>query len=62
MLFAYVGPETILPLMSFLAGVVGVVMMLGRRAFAPVAKLYRLARPRSAQGSGDQEPSLGNSK
>jgi hypothetical protein len=31
MLLAYIGPETILPVASFVAGAIGVVLMAGRR-------------------------------
>ena len=47
LILAYVGPETILPLMSFLAGIAGVLLMLGRRTFAPIVMLYRLVRRRT---------------
>ncbi len=44
MVFAYVGPETLFPVLSALAGFAGVVLMLGRRALNPFIRLYRFAR------------------
>ena len=44
MLFAYIGPETILPVSSVIAAAAGVVMMCGRRsARLVVAPIRRLA-------------------
>lgn len=52
MLFAYFGPETILPLASVLATVFGVVMMFGRLSFrialAPFRWIAEKARKPSA--------------
>ncbi len=39
MLFAYVGPETMLPLASILAGAVGVLLMFGRKMVRGVRAL-----------------------
>ena len=47
MVLAYVGPETILPVLSVLAGIAGVMMMLGQRALSPFIRLYRYIRQRS---------------
>jgi len=33
-LFAYVGPETVLPVASFLASIVGVLLIFGRNTWA----------------------------
>src|SRR5271166_727562 len=41
MLFAYVGPETMLPLASILAGVVGVLLMFGRNVMMFGRKVVR---------------------
>jgi hypothetical protein len=46
MLFAYAGPETMLPIASVLAGVVGVVMMFGRNVLSFSRKLARRVWPR----------------
>jgi hypothetical protein len=65
MLFAYFGPETVLPLGSALAAVLGVFLMFGRqvifmtrRAFGRIARLFRPGRlPKSAPAA----PSHGGS-
>ena len=44
MLFAYVGPETMLPLASILAGVVGVLLMFGRNVMMLGRKIVRGVR------------------
>jgi hypothetical protein len=44
-LFAYVGPETMLPLVSVLTGVVGVFMMFGQSIGRVGSKLWRGVRP-----------------
>ena len=41
-LFAYVGPETLFPVVSFLAGVAGVLLMMGRRVLNPLLRLFRV--------------------
>ena len=41
MLFAYIGPDTMLPLASVFAGVVGVVLMFGRQLKLGVRNLVR---------------------
>jgi hypothetical protein len=47
MLFAYVGPETILPVASVFAAVLGVLMMFGRKILAFGRNLVRRLSPRS---------------
>jgi hypothetical protein len=49
MVFAYVGPETILPVASVLAAVIGVVMMFGRNLVSFGRKLVRRVWPRPRQ-------------
>ncbi len=44
MLFAYVGPETMLPLASILAGAVGVLLMFGRNVMMCGRKMVRGVR------------------
>ncbi len=44
MLFAYVGPETMLPLASILAGAVGVLLMFGRNVMMLGRKIVRGVR------------------
>jgi hypothetical protein len=44
MLFAYVGPETMLPLASILTGAVGVLLMFGRSIMAMGRKMIRGVR------------------
>jgi hypothetical protein len=44
MLFAYVGPETMLPLASILAGVVGVLLMFGHNVMMFGRKMVRCVR------------------
>jgi hypothetical protein len=46
-MLAYIGPETILPLLSFFAGVAGTVLIFGRRAVDPVFRLLQRIRGRS---------------
>ena len=41
MLFAYLGPETVLPLTSVVAAVTGVVMMFGRNSVRFVIRMFR---------------------
>jgi hypothetical protein len=41
MLCAYVGPETILPVASFLAGAVGIFLMAGRRIRLWIVRAFR---------------------
>lgn len=47
MLFAYVGPETILPVASVFAAVVGVLMMCGRSVVSFGRDVVRRLRPRT---------------
>ncbi len=53
LLFAYVGPETYLPLSSALAAVVGVVLMFGRVVVHNVTRLFftRVLRPAHRKSS-----------
>ncbi len=46
LVFAYLSPETVLPVTSLLATVAGVVMMFGRTIFRPVLRWVRFARIR----------------
>jgi len=55
MLFAYIGPETMLPVASIVAAAVGVVMMFGRTVVMFGRGLARRLRPRSKQ----KDPELG---
>ena len=41
MIFAYLGPETMLPMTSVLAGVVGFFMMFGRKLVEVVTNAFR---------------------
>ena len=57
MLFAYIGPETMMPVASVLAGVVGVFMMFGRSLVGFGRGLVRRVLPSSeAGGSGEAWP------
>ncbi len=47
MLFAYMGPETMLPVASIVAAAVGVVMMFGRNVAMFGRSLARWLRPQS---------------
>ncbi len=47
MLFAYFGPETMMPVASVIAAVGGVVLLFGRNALAFSRKLVRRVWPRS---------------
>jgi hypothetical protein len=47
MLFAYVGPETMMPVASVLAAVAGVVMMFGRNILQFGRGIVRRIRPQS---------------
>jgi hypothetical protein len=47
MLFAYIGPETMLPLASVFAGIVGVVLMFGRQVKLGVRNIVRRITGRS---------------
>ena len=44
MLFSYVGPETMLPLASILAGAVGVLLMFGRNIMTMGRRMIRGVR------------------
>ena len=45
MLFAYIGPETMWPVMSVIAGTVGAIMMFGRNVVAFGRRLVRGVLP-----------------
>jgi hypothetical protein len=47
MLFAYIGPDTMLPLASVVAGVVGVALMFGRQVKLVVRNFVRRVTGRS---------------
>ncbi|QDV36780.1 hypothetical protein ElP_47090 [Tautonia plasticadhaerens] len=49
-LFSYVGPETMLPLTSVMAGAFGVAMMFGRTALRGIRRVMR--RPVRSRSSG----------
>jgi len=55
MLPAYLGPETVLPMASALAAVVGVVLICWRFVIACVVKVFRIAcrKKPSARGQTD---------
>ncbi|WP_169975785.1 hypothetical protein [Tautonia rosea] len=40
-LLAYIGPETVLPLTSVLAGAMGVAMMFGRNVLRGLGRIFR---------------------
>lgn len=50
-IFAYLGPETVLPMTSVVATVVGVLMMCGRSTFR---FLFRCCLPRKAASDQDR--------
>lgn len=56
LLFAYVGPETYLPLSSALAAVVGVVLMFGRVSVQYVTRLFITRVLRPAQRKSSRKP------
>jgi hypothetical protein len=47
MLFAYIGPDTMLPLASVVTGIVGVALMFGRQVKLAVRNLVRRVTGRS---------------
>jgi nitrate reductase gamma subunit len=47
MLFAYIGPETMMPMASIVAAVAGVVMMFGRNILMLGRRIVRRVWPRS---------------
>lgn len=47
MVFAYLGPESMLPLTSVVAGVAGVVMMFGRSSVRWVVATFRRFNPQA---------------
>ncbi len=48
MVFAYLGPETMLPMTSVVAGIVGFLMMFGRNAWAWLSNAARSLKERSS--------------
>jgi hypothetical protein len=48
MVFAYLGPETMLPMTSVVAGVVGFLMMFGRNTWSWLSRTARRFKPRAA--------------
>jgi hypothetical protein len=65
MLFAYFGPETVLPLGSALAAVLGVFLMFGRQVIfmmrLALGRISRLFRRGTRPKSGPAAPSQGGS-
>jgi hypothetical protein len=47
MLFAYIGPETMYPVASIIAGAVGVLMIFGRRVSLIARGVWRRIRPQA---------------
>lgn len=45
-IFAYIGPDTMLPMTSIIATVVGMTLMFGRYAFRKFARVCRIIAPR----------------
>lgn len=57
MLFSYIGPETMLPLASAFAAIVGAVLICWRWIIGCVVKGYRLISRRSSETESDvREP------
>jgi len=61
-IFAYVGPETLLPMTSVVAGVVGIFLMLGRGSLRYVmGVLQAVRRPgRVLRGATSRHESVGS--
>ena len=58
MIFAYVGPEVVLPMASVVAAAFGVVMMVGRAPFRLASRWLRAARTgRQERGPRPRSPS-----
>jgi hypothetical protein len=56
-LFAYIGPDVTLPLMSMLAAVFGFIMMVGRAPIRYAAKVLRRAKNwMRSLGKGNRPP------
>lgn len=53
LLFLYFSPETILPVASIIAGIIGVVLMFGRYLFALLLKPSRRASATANPGASD---------
>ena len=51
MLFAYLGPETMLPMTSIVAGAIGFLMMFGRNVWSMAKRVVRWATSRRSAGS-----------
>lgn len=56
MIFAYFGPETVLPLTSTLAAVAGVALMFGRQTFRVLATVVTGVSGRSSRGKAAPRP------
>ncbi len=56
MLFAYVGPETMMPLASVVAAVVGVFLMFGRTVVYTARNFVRKVRSLGGQKGVDSSP------
>jgi hypothetical protein len=50
-IFAYIGPETVLPLASILGGIIGVLLMIWQRIVSFVSGVYTRLIGRSASPS-----------
>ena len=59
MVFAYFGPETVVPVTSILATVAGVVLMFGKSLFRLVAYWVRRATFRGRHGQASAGPHFG---
>ena len=59
LLFAYMSPETVLPVTSLLATVVGVAMMFGRTAYRLAVRWVRFVMTRRSRGEALKGPHFG---
>jgi hypothetical protein len=55
-LFAYFGPETVLPVTSVVATVLGIVMMFGKNTFRFILQWRKAERPTSQTHTAGQKP------
>ena len=55
MLFAYIGPETMMPVASIIAAVTGVVLMFGRNVLQFGRAVFRGIRPKPQSKGLDKE-------
>ena len=55
MLFAYIGPETMMPVASVIAAVTGVVLMFGRNVVQFGRSMFRGIWPKSKPKAPDKE-------